>query len=81
VPWRRAYRNRAVAQGILGHLDNPPATPRARRELLDAVTDAAYTGEPDLERLERAYRDVFEPGRYDPQGHPATCRHHSPSMR
>jgi hypothetical protein len=43
-------------------LDNPQATPRARRELLTAVTDAAWTGQPDLERLDRAYRDVFEPG-------------------
>jgi hypothetical protein len=55
-------RARAVAQAILGQLDNPAATPRARRELLAAVTDAAYTGEPDLERLDHAYRDVFEPG-------------------
>lgn len=55
-------RARAVAQAILGQLDNPAATLRARRELLAAVTDAAYTGEPDLERLDRAYRDVFEPG-------------------
>jgi hypothetical protein len=55
-------RARAAARAILGQLDNPAATPRARRELLAAVTDAAYTGEPDLKRLERAYRDVFEPG-------------------
>jgi hypothetical protein len=55
-------RARTVAQAILGQLDNPAATPRARRELLAAVTDAAYTGEPNLERLDRAYRDVFEPG-------------------
>jgi hypothetical protein len=61
---RRASKDRAraVAQAILGQLDNPAATPRARRELLAAVTDAAYTGEPDLEWLDRAYRDVFEPG-------------------
>jgi hypothetical protein len=55
-------RARAAAQAILGQLDNPVATSRARRELLATVTDAAYTGEPDLERLDRAYRDVFEPG-------------------
>ncbi|WP_300609105.1 hypothetical protein [Trebonia sp.] len=55
-------RARAVAQAILCQLDNPAATPRARRELLAAVTDAAYTGEPDLKWLDRAYRDVFEPG-------------------
>ena len=61
---RRASKDRArsVAQAILGQLDNPTATPRARRELVAAVTDAAYTGEPDLERLEHAYRGVFEPG-------------------
>ena len=61
---RRASKDRAraVAQAILGQLDNPAATPRARRELLAAVADAAYTGEPDLDRLDRAYRDVFEPG-------------------
>ena len=61
---KRASRDRAraVAQAILGQLDNPAATLRARRELLAAVTDAAYTGEPDLERLDRAYREVFEPG-------------------
>lgn len=60
---RRATKDRAraAAQAILGQLDNPAATPRARRELLATVTDAAYTGEPDLERLDRAYRDVFEP--------------------
>ena len=61
---KRATRDRAraVAQAILGQLDNPAATARARRELLATVTDAAYTGDPDLGRLERAYRDVFEPG-------------------
>jgi hypothetical protein len=61
---RRASRDRArtVAQAILARLDNPAASPGARRELLTAVTDAVYTGEPDLERLGRAYRDVFEPG-------------------
>ena len=53
---RRAGKDRAqaVAQAVLGQLDNPAATPDARRELLAAVTDAAYTGEPDLDRLERA---------------------------
>lgn len=61
---RRTTKDRArtVARAILGQLDNPAAAPWARRELLAAVTDAAYTGEPDLERLDRAYRDVFEPG-------------------
>jgi hypothetical protein len=61
---RRATKDRARAavHAILGPLDNPAATPRARRELLAAVTDAAYTGDADLGRLKRAYRDVFEPG-------------------
>lgn len=73
---KRATKDRArsVAQAILGQLDNPAATPRARRELLATVTDAAYTGDPDLERLERAYRDVFEPGAgliRKATGHPA----------
>jgi hypothetical protein len=55
-------RSEAVARAILGQLDNPAATTRARQDLLDAVTDAAYTGEADLKRLELAFREVFEPG-------------------
>ncbi len=55
-------RARAAAHAILGQLDNPRATPRARRELLAAVTEAAWTGRPDFQRLERAIRAVFEPG-------------------
>jgi hypothetical protein len=53
---------RHTAQEILRQLDNPSATPSARRELLDALTDIAYTGRADYQRLERAVRDVFEPG-------------------
>jgi hypothetical protein len=55
-------RSRTTARAILGQLDNPKATRQARRELLDAVTEAAYTGRPDFERLERAISAVFEPG-------------------
>jgi hypothetical protein len=55
-------RARSVARALLGQLDNPRATPRARRELLDAVTQAAYTGQPDLEVLERAVSAVFDAG-------------------
>jgi hypothetical protein len=60
---KRASKDRAqaVAQAVLGQIDNPAATTDARRALRAAVTDAAYTGEPDLDRLERAFRDVFEP--------------------
>jgi len=67
-------RSEAVARAILGQLDNPAATTHARRELLAAVTDAAYRGEPDLERLEFAFRQVFEPGNspiHRATGHPS----------
>jgi hypothetical protein len=47
---------------MLGHLDNPTATRAARRELRIVLTDIAYTGHLDGERLERALFDVFEPG-------------------
>jgi hypothetical protein len=55
-------RSRATARAILDQMDNPRATRQARRELLDAVTEAAYTGRPDFDRLERAISAVFEPG-------------------
>jgi hypothetical protein len=51
-----------AARAILGQIDSPRATPRARRELLAAITDANYTGRPDFPRIEQAARDVFEPG-------------------
>jgi hypothetical protein len=50
-----------TAQVTLGHLDNPAATPAARRELRAVLTDIAYTGRLDTDRLERALLDVFEP--------------------
>ncbi|MDA0163141.1 hypothetical protein OM076_22900 [Solirubrobacter ginsenosidimutans] len=65
---------RHSAQEILRRLDNPGASIAARRELLNAVTDMAYTLRLDYERLERAIRDVFEPGDSKVRkavGHPA----------
>jgi hypothetical protein len=59
----RASKQRAQesARAILGQIDSPEATNRARRELLDVLTQAGYTGRPDFERMERAIRNVFEP--------------------
>jgi hypothetical protein len=54
-------RAREAAKAILGQVDSPQATPQARRELLDVLTDAGYTGQIDYARLERAIREVFEP--------------------
>jgi hypothetical protein len=60
----RASRQKArdAARATLGQIDSPQATPRARRELLDALTEAGWTGRPDFARMERAIRAVFEPG-------------------
>lgn len=56
-------RSRQTAQDVLRQLDHPDATPAARRELLDTLSDIAYTGRvDDYARLERSVRDVFEPG-------------------
>jgi len=55
-------RARIVARAMLSQLDNLRATPRARRELLEVVTEAAWTGRPDLEALERAITGVFDAG-------------------
>ena len=55
-------RAKETAQTILGQLDNPAATPSARRELRKAITDIAYTKQLDADRLERAVFDVFDPG-------------------
>ncbi len=55
-------RARDAAKAIVGQLDSPQATPAARRELLEALTDAGYTGTIDFSRLELAIRAVFEPG-------------------
>ena len=53
---------RETAKEMAGQLDNPAATPAARRELREALADLAYTGQTDFERLERAVTDVFEAG-------------------
>lgn len=55
-------RARAIARTLLNQFDNPRATPQARRELLDVVTDAAWTGRPDFDVLERAVAAVFDAG-------------------
>jgi len=52
---------RESAQAILGLVDSPVATARARRELLAELTYAAWTGQPDFQRIEQAVRAVFEP--------------------
>jgi hypothetical protein len=72
----RASKQRArdAARAILGQIDNPQATTGARRELLDVLTDAGWTGRPDFPRMERAIRAVFEPGANQIRraiGHPA----------
>jgi hypothetical protein len=60
-PRASKQRAREAARTILGQIDSPEATPRARRELLDVLTWANYTGQPDFEQVERAIRAVFEP--------------------
>ncbi len=59
----RASKQQAqqTAREVLRQLDNPTATAVARRMLLDTWSEMAYTGRADLDRLERAVRDVFEP--------------------
>ena len=53
---------RDAARSVLGSIDSPHATARARRELVDVLTDAGWTGRPDFARMELAIRAVFEPG-------------------
>jgi hypothetical protein len=55
-------RSRAFAREVLSQMDSPQATPKARRDLLDALTEAAYTGQPDFKRLESAVSAVFDAG-------------------
>jgi hypothetical protein len=67
-------RARSVARALLGQLDNPRATPRARRELLKVLSEAAYTGQPDFPLLERTVSAVFDAGTTQIRraiGHPA----------
>ena len=54
-------RARQTAKTIVGQLDNPAATPAARRELRNVLTEISYAGQFDEDRLERAAFDVFEP--------------------
>lgn len=64
----------ATAREILRQLDSPAATAAARRELIEAVSESAYTARIDFEQLERAVRAVFEPGSDQIRravGHPA----------
>ena len=60
----RASRHKArdAAHSILGKIGGPQATSRDRRELIDVLTEAGWTGRPDFPRMERAIRAVFEPG-------------------
>ncbi|MFY1623720.1 hypothetical protein ACN268_10995 [Micromonospora sp. WMMD735] len=65
-------RARAQARLLLGQLDHPAAAPPARRELVDAMAEVAYTGRADPSRLEAVVREVFEPdGVRRELGHPA----------
>jgi hypothetical protein len=50
-----------TAQAIFGQLDSLTAPSAARRELRTTLTEIAYTGHLDADRLERALFDVFEP--------------------
>jgi hypothetical protein len=53
---------RETAREILRQFDSAVATPGARRDLLNALTETGYTGKADFEQLEAALRRVFEPG-------------------
>ena len=67
-------KSREAARAVLGQLDNPRATEAARRRLIDVLTEASYTGNPNFAVVERAVRDVFEPGYQGPGraiGHPS----------
>lgn len=60
----RTNRRRAdeIARLTLLQFDHPSATPAARKRLRAVVAEAAYTGRVDLQDLEDALREVFEPG-------------------
>ncbi|MFG3557252.1 hypothetical protein ACGGAQ_22985 [Micromonospora sp. NPDC047557] len=65
-------RAREQARLVLGQLDHPATASRARRELVDAMAEVAYTGRADPSRLEAGVRGVFEPdGVRRELGHPA----------
>jgi hypothetical protein len=59
----RVSKQRAAdaAREVLGQIASPRATAAARRELLDVVSQANWTGRADFDRLEQAIRAVFEP--------------------
>lgn len=54
-------RAREAARAVLGQIDNPRATAHARRELVDAIAWANWTGKADFVRLEQAIKAVFDP--------------------
>jgi hypothetical protein len=51
-----------TAREILRQFDSAAATPAARRDLLNALTEVGYTGKADFDHLGNALRRVFEPG-------------------
>ena len=53
---------RRTAREILLQFDDRAATPAARRDLLDVLTETGYTGRADFGEVENALRRVFEPG-------------------
>ena len=65
---------RDAAGALLGQLDNPRATPTARRELVKVVAEIAYSMHADYDQLDVAVRAVFEPDHRQIRravGHPA----------
>jgi hypothetical protein len=54
-------RAKETARQILGQLDNPRASSKARQRLTRVLTDVNYTGTADFAELEDSIRDVFEP--------------------
>jgi DNA-binding transcriptional MerR regulator len=72
---RSSQKNaRFSARRLVEQLDNPAATPAARRHLRDVVEQIAYTGRDNKTQLTDAVRAVFEPngGRViRALGHPA----------
>jgi hypothetical protein len=61
-PRTSLHKARETAKEMAAQLDNPAATPAARRELREALAHLAYTGRTDFERLEHAVTAVFEAG-------------------
>jgi hypothetical protein len=61
-PRASKHQARTSAQAVLGQLAHPKASEGAKRALLTMLTDIAYTGQADTDKLEQAIRAVFEPG-------------------